>query len=634
MFPPPQSVQPQAPTSTIEVSGGGAEAAAAAPASSTPLISAESEETLLIELGQPGAPGHYLALFSNRGGRLLSLKLGDIYTQGELTPEQQEDPAYFVELLRANGQVDEWNSASFGLVAGPSSKELFDEPLNDALWQMEELIDSFGKKEGVRFTYGSSKGVVITKELRARDGERILDFTIGLENVSAVGASRPRQFRLTPAAVMGAASDDSGMNMYPEPQAISAWIESSGEAQVETEAMVALPAPDDISGAFDVTGAFGFAGVQNKFFACTLRPDASSQNTLVGASWRRVQDLDWAASHLDKPLESWQFIVADVDVALQLGEVGEARTWNYEVYAGPKAREELLAASGVYDALISEDLGFFEGIAHLILGVLDFYMGLVGNWGWAIILLTLTVRLILFPINRRSQTAMARYQKKMKRVQPKLDELKTKYASNVQKQREEQARIMQEEGAFPPLGGCLPMFLQIPVFIGLFQSLRVEYHLRQEPFLLWVRDLSLPDQLLRLDLNTHLPLIGTIEYLNVLPLLMVFLWVWQQRSMPAPTDPQQAKMQKMMMWMPIMFGFMLYSYPSGLSLYMITSSAVGIFEIKVIKKFWPIDDTELAPKKGWMMRLAEKQAEQQAAMQKMQQQQQQAKQKARKKRKR
>ena len=634
MFPGPPKAQPLAPAPSVETVQGGAEASLEAPASSTPLISAESEETLLVELGQPGAAGHYLALFTNRGGRLLSLKLGDVYTQGELTPEQQEDPAYFVELLQPNGRFDDWDVASFGLVAGPSSRDLFDEPLNDALWQMEELSDSFGKKEGVRFTYGSSKGVVITKELRARDGERVLDFTLGLENVSAVGASQARQFRLTPAAVMGRASDESGMQMYPEPQAISAWIEGDGEAQVETEAMLALPGPDDLVGAFSATGAFGFAGVQNKFFACTLRPDASSQNTLLGASWRRVEDRDWAGSHLDKPLESWQYIVADVDVALHLGDVGEARSWNYEVYAGPKAREELLAASSVYNALIGEDLGFFEGIAHLILGVLDFYMGLVGNWGWAIILLTLTVRLMLFPINRRSQTAMARYQKKMKRVQPKLDELKTKYANNVQKQREEQARIMQEEGAFPPLGGCLPMFLQIPVFIGLFQSLRVEYHLRQEPFLLWVRDLSLPDQLLRLDLNTHLPLIGTIEYLNVLPLLMVFLWVWQQRSMPAPTDPQQAKMQKMMMWMPIMFGFMLYSYPSGLSLYMITSSAVGIFEIKVIKKFWPIDDTELAPKKGWMMRLAEKQAEQQAAMQKMQQQQQQTKQKARKKRKR
>lgn len=634
MFPPAVQEAKKTSGSPAEtVQGESVELVEATP-SSAPLIAAESEETLLVELGSPGTPGHYLALFTNRGGRLLSLKLGDVYTQGDLAPEQQADPAYYYELLQANGGGEDWQSASFGLVAGPSSEELFDEPLNEALWQMEELSDAFGKKQGVRFTYGSAKGVIITKEVRSRDGERVLDFTIGLENVSAVGASQPRQFRLTPAAVMSSASEGSGMQMYPEPQAISAWIESGGDAHVETESMVALPAADDLVGAFKATGAFGFAGVQNKFFACTLRPDASSQNTLVGARWRRVEDLDWAASHLDEPLESWQYIVADVDVALHLGEVGEARSWNYEVYAGPKAREELLAASGVYDALISEDLGFFEGIAHLILGVLDFYEGLVGNWGWAIILLTLTVRLMLFPINRRSQTAMARYQKKMKRVQPKLDELKTKYANNTQKQREEQARIMQEEGAFPPLGGCLPMFLQIPVFIGLFQSLRVEYHLRQEPFLLWVRDLSLPDQLLRLDLNTHLPFIGTIEYLNVLPLLMVFLWVWQQRSMPTPTDAQQAKMQKMMMWMPILFGFMLYSYPSGLSLYMITSSAVGIFEIKVIKKFWPIDDTEMAPKKGWMMRLAEKQAEQQASMQKMQKQQQQSKQKARKKRKR
>jgi len=634
MFPPParEAADPLG-TSGEVIQGEATQITEVAPIAA-PLISAETEETLLLELGTPGTHGHYLAEFTNRGGRLLSLRLGDVYTQGDLTPEEQADPAYYFELLSPNGSSENWQEASFGLVAGPSSSDLFDEPLNDALWQMEELVDQFGVKQGVRFTYGSAKGVVITKELRSRDGERVLDFTIGLENVSAVGASQPRQFRLTPAAVMGAASDGAGMNMYPEPQAISAWIESGGDAQVETEAMVALPGADDLVGAFKATGAFGFAGVQNKFFACLLRPSPSSQNTLVGASWRRVEDLNWAASHLDKPRESWQYIVSDIDIALHLGDVGEKRTWDYEVYAGPKAREDLLAASGEYDALISEDLGFFQGIAHMILAVLDFYMGLVGNWGWAIIFLTLTVRLMLFPINRRSQTAMARYQKKMKRVQPKLDELKTKYADNTQKQREEQARIMQEEGAFPPLGGCLPMFLQIPVFIGLFQSLRVEYNLRQEPFLLWVRDLSLPDHLLRLDLNTHLPFIGTIEYLNVLPLLMVFLWVWQQRSMPTPTDAQQAKMQKMMMWMPVMFGFMLYSYPAGLSLYMITSSAVGIFEIKVIKKFWPVDDTEIAPKKGWMMRIAEKQAEQQASMQKMQQQQQQSKQKARKKRKR
>jgi membrane protein insertase Oxa1/YidC/SpoIIIJ len=116
---------------------------------------------------------------------------------------------------------------------------------------------------------------------------------------------------------------------------------------------------------------------------------------------------------------------------------------------------------------------------------------------------------------------------------------------------------------------------------------------------------------LRLDFNTHLPLIGTIEYLNVLPLLMVVLMIIQQKGMPAPTDEQAARMQKMMMWMPVMFCFILYNYAAGLSLYMVTGSILGIIEMRVIKKYWPVDDTEKPPKKdGFMSRLMEAQQKQ------------------------
>ena len=182
----------------------------------------------------------------------------------------------------------------------------------------------------------------------------------------------------------------------------------------------------------------------------------------------------------------------------------------------------------------------------------------------------------------------------------------------------------------PPLGGCLPLFLQFPVFIGLFGVLKVEYNLRQEPFL-WITDLSLPDRLMRIDLD--LPLLGTIEWLNILPFVMVAMMVLQASAMPKPTDPQQARMQKMMRWMFAFMGIMLYSYPAGLALYMITSSSLGFFEIKVIKKLWPIDDTEQPVKKGWMMRMAEKQAEQQEALRKLQEQQRMSRQKAQKSRK-
>jgi YidC/Oxa1 family membrane protein insertase len=210
---------------------------------------------------------------------------------------------------------------------------------------------------------------------------------------------------------------------------------------------------------------------------------------------------------------------------------------------------------------------------------------------------------------------MMRYQSKMKRIQPKIDEIKKRYEKDPSKLRQEQALIMQKEGAFPPLGGCLPPLLQIPVFIGLFRAIGVSFDLRQASFLGLVRDLSLPDQLIPLHMT--LPLLGEIHAINVLPPVMVILWVWQQRSMPAPTDPQAASMHKMMMWMPVLMGVFLYNYAAGLSLYMITSSALAIFETKVIKKFWPIDDRELPQKPGLMAKMA-KLAEQSQKMREQQ----------------
>ena len=198
---------------------------------------------------------------------------------------------------------------------------------------------------------------------------------------------------------------------------------------------------------------------------------------------------------------------------------------------------------------------------------------------------------------------MARHATKMKRVQPKIDAIKKKHEKDPQKLRQEQARVFQEEGAMPPLGGCLPIFLQIPIFFGLFSALRVSFDLRQEPFFGWIYDLSQPDRLAHINLNTHLPFIGTIEYFNLLPILMVVLWVGQQKVMPKPAaDNEQARqMQKIMMWMPIMFGFFLYNYAAGLSLYMITTSAFGILEVTLIRKIWPIDDSEQAKKTSKFM---------------------------------
>jgi YidC/Oxa1 family membrane protein insertase len=315
----------------------------------------------------------------------------------------------------------------------------------------------------------------------------------------------------------------------------------------------------------------------------------------------------------------------EVLLNLSLPPQGASRTFEYIVYAGPKDPVPFTEDCAAHQLVLDDDLSV-DSIAKGLLYVLRVFEGGVGNWGIAIILLTLCVRLVLFPLNRRSQTAMARYQKKMKRVQPRLEEAKKRFQGDPQKLREAQARIMQEEGAFPPLGGCLPIFLQMPIFFGLFSALRTSFDLRQAPFYGWINDLSRPDRLLPIGLE--LPILPDIEYLNILPILMVVLWVLQQMGMPKPADEQAARMQKMMMFMPVVFGFMLYNYAAGLSLYMITTSACSIVEQKVIKKLWPIDDTELpvkekkgcGPFSGIMQHLAEKQREQMKRVQAMQNQ--------------
>jgi YidC/Oxa1 family membrane protein insertase len=319
-------------------------------------------------------------------------------------------------------------------------------------------------------------------------------------------------------------------------------------------------------------------------------------------------------------------MTTDVLLELTVPPVGGTSKASYVIYAGPKERDAIQAEYADHEALLREDVDSWlpgdESVATLLIGVLKLLERLTGNWGLAIILMTIMIRLVLFPLNRRSQTAMARYQAVVKRMQPRIDELKKKHEKEPDKLRRAQAELMQKEGAMPPLGGCLPIFVQLPVFFGLFTAVRTSFDLRQQRFVGWITDLSKPDRLMRLDLDTGLPLIGTIEYLNVLPPLMVALWIGQQMVMPKPSDEQARQMQRMMMFMPLVMGVFLYNYASGLSLYMITQSALGILEIGVIKRVWPVDDTPQPRKQaGFLSRLAEKQQQQMKRMDEMKRQQ-------------
>lgn len=240
---------------------------------------------------------------------------------------------------------------------------------------------------------------------------------------------------------------------------------------------------------------------------------------------------------------------------------GQSAERVFRVYVGPKEADRLEAVGA--GLIRSIDLGW-NWLAPLTLAfgwLLRALYSLIPNYGVAIILLTIMVRIVTTPLTMKQMRSMER----MRALQPKLQELKEKYPDDRQKQSEEMMQLYRREGV-NPLGGCLPMVLQLPVFVGLFYALRSSIDLRQAHFVAWINDLSAPDALF------DIPGIGIP--LRVLPLIMGATMVVQQKITPMQADPMQAKM--MMTIMPVMMTVLFYQFPSGLVLYWMVSNVLAI----------------------------------------------------------
>lgn len=578
--------------------------------------------------------GVWQAIFDNKGGVLRELRTGHFVSSVEL--EDISDPANWPVLV-TGVKTDESGFAgetgSLLLESDVSSRDLVVRPLAEELWEME-LIGSEDAPQGIVFRLAPGRGLQFEKRFEVAPDSKSgweFKFTLTILNTGEGGQvkSGPYQFRFTPAAC---APPSLGERFYVEPRAVAAGPAGSESIDQDTAEM---KEGGDRLGPLEVQAPLAFVGTHNKYFAFLMRgTDPQSQGSLVGASFRRIFATEDLGQNGSRPTK---WIIGDAQLKLNVPPEGESRSWNYRIYAGPKEQHLLTADDEDFLLVTEKDLNWFAGIGKLLLLVLSGLQKVTGNFGWAIVLMTLCIRGLLFPLNRRSQTAMARYQKKMKRVQPKIDAIKAKYADNRAELNKAQQKLMQEEGVFPPLGGCLPMFVQMPIFFGLFSALRTSFDLRQAPFMGYIQDLSRPDALFPFPFDV--PFFHW-ETFNLLPIIMVIMWVAQQATMPKPTDAQSARMQRMMMFMPVMMGFFLYNYAAGLSLYMITQSTMGIIEQKVIKKMWPIDDTEVETKKkgcgpfsGAMERMAEKQKQQMKLIEQQRELQKRQKANAKKKRK-
>ena len=237
-------------------------------------------------------------------------------------------------------------------------------------------------------------------------------------------------------------------------------------------------------------------------------------------------------------------------------EKGDAQNLVYShdhrIFIGPKIRKDLEKRAPNLE--LSIDMGWFWFISQPMVRVLDWINGFVGNWGLSIVIFTLLLKLILFPVTAKGFVAMGN----MRKVMPKMKELQDRYANDRQKLSQEMMVLYKKEGA-NPLGGCLPMLAQMPFFIGFFFALREMVELRFADFGLWITDLSVPDPLF------------------ILPVAFGFIMVLTQKLNPQPPtqDPMQAQIMKSM---PIMFAVFFVIFPAGLCLYSVVNAGVSLVQ--------------------------------------------------------
>jgi YidC/Oxa1 family membrane protein insertase len=366
-------------------------------------------------------------------------------------------------------------------------------------------------------------------------------------------------------------------------------------------------APDRISSPSDKT--ILYAGVTNQFFATVVRPDEPVVTSVWGKSTQVRLIENTAESTIESPS-----VRAGLRLPSSLLQPQQSKTIDYHIFVGPKDNTMLQKMDSDWGNDWGKviDYGFFWWVSRPLNATLNFYHraleGFSHNWSWglAVIFLTITVRLLLWIPQSKSTRTM----KRMAKLQPEMAKIKEKYADDPNKINTETMGLYRKYG-INPLGGCLPMFIQIPVFWGFFAMLRCAVELRGHGFL-WIHDLSQADTLYTFHLPFALPIIGTVFKLNVLPIVMAITSFFQMRMTPMTGDKTQ---QSIMRLMPLMFLAFCYNYASALALYCTTQNIFGIIQTYLMNR---IPEPELkarttSDKKSFVQRMVERQAEIQKA---------------------
>ncbi len=440
------------------------------------------------------------------------------------------------------------------------------EVFNQVPYEASEQALEKGGHEWV-FTSGVHQGLRVTRTYRFANGEGyLLEHEVKIENVS----DRRKRFD-----VGGAGLGIGWQGGFLQPE-VSDRVHGQVGALVSNDSGLHSERLSLKSEPSTFQGPIRWAGVQKKFFLAALIPQEKPGASVLLSVRERDMTPEYRQKGVDAPLS-----VVLQSESFDL-EPGESRQWSYFIYAGPKKRDLLqkidrstgldrTAVAGLADTIFQGYWRIIRWLGLLLLELLVWFEKLTRNYGVSIILLTILIKIVTYPLTHKSMKIQAKTMAQQAKLKPFIDEINSKYKDNPAARNQALMKLWKEHGVNPfgMLRGCVPVMLQMPIFIALYVLLDQAIELRGQPFL-WIQDLSLPDRLLVFS-GVTLPFGIAINSLNLLPILMGITQVITSRmSMSAATDPAQ---RQIMLIMPIAFIFFLYNFPSGLMLYWVVTNA-------------------------------------------------------------
>ncbi len=455
----------------------------------------------------------YTAVFTNVGARLKSFKLKKYY-------ETAEPDSSLVSV------VDVTNPRSATLrLQGLNGLQLSSEEIYSIPSGSTSISLSGHEQKQLVFSYTTSTGIVVDKVFMLDASSYAIGLDVKIENKSSTALHGELELSL--------------VQKWTEEDEPKESMVFAGTATYIDESVEKVEVDDIVEEKPSYNSSAVWTAFENKYFMSALVPLDPFTDVRIQHKSSLVENI--------------------ITTPLQTLNSGGSAVYSFISYFGPRDKAVLETVGNDLPKAIN--YGFFDPIASPLMTVLNYFYGIFGNYGVAIILLTVIIKLLFWPLTHKSYASM----KSMQKLKPEMDKIKEKFKNDRARQGQETMALYKEHRV-NPMGGCLPMVIQIPVFFALYRSLYEAIELRHAPFMFWITDLSAADTLIS-------DAMGLGFALGPLPLIMGFTMFIQQKMTPTNADPNMAKM---MLFMPVIFTFMFLSFPSGLVIYWLINNVLTI----------------------------------------------------------